>query len=203
MRRPKIIYIGGTPMTGKTTIARILSCRLQYECISTDDIGAAITAVTDGELYPRFHYMSGHDHRDYYTRTGMNTQIRDINAYHAALWPALRVLINNHATWGNPLVIEGWALRPAYMAGLRGDVAGLFLLADDALIEQRALDSPFTDGAADRALMVRRYVERSRRYTSEIRSEITRLGLSAITVTHMLKPKDIAEECMRVLGCEG
>ena len=147
--------------------------------------------------------MSGHDHRDYYTRTGMNTQIRDINAYHAALWPALRVLINNHATWGNPLVIEGWALRPGYMAGLRGDVAGLFLLADDALIEQRALDSPFTDGAADRALMVRRYVERSRRYTSEIRSEITRLGLSAITVTHMLKPKDIAEECMRVLGCEG
>jgi 2-phosphoglycerate kinase len=66
MEYSRVIFIGGTPMIGKTTIAREIACRLQYDCISTDDIGAAIASVTDSASYPAFHYMGKLDHREYY-----------------------------------------------------------------------------------------------------------------------------------------
>jgi hypothetical protein len=42
-----------------------------------------------------------------------------------------------HEAWGHPVVIEGYALRPSYVRSLTGDVSGVFLLAEEALIEKR------------------------------------------------------------------
>jgi broad-specificity NMP kinase len=36
MRYPQVIYLGGAPMLGKTTAARILACRLGYSSISEE-----------------------------------------------------------------------------------------------------------------------------------------------------------------------
>ena len=59
MRYPKVVYLGGVPMVGKTTVARILACRLCYSSISTDDIGIAIGSVTMTDRHPI-------DYREYY-----------------------------------------------------------------------------------------------------------------------------------------
>jgi len=200
MRRPKVIYIGGPPMVGKTTVARILASRLQYGCVSTDDIGTAITAVTEVKSHPEFHFMSARDYRDYYANTDREKLIRDINAYHASLWPALRILFHNHMTWGTPVILEGWALRPQYVTELRGDVAGLYLLADNNLLESRIFSSSFGEGAHDRKRMLRNYLKRSIRFNSELKLDISQLGLSAITVTEEMKPEEIAHYCLRILG---
>jgi len=58
-------------MVGKSTVARLVASRLQYECVSTGDIGIAIAAVTDASTHPESHYMGTQDYRDYYTATGM------------------------------------------------------------------------------------------------------------------------------------
>ncbi|MDP6633338.1 MAG: hypothetical protein QGG42_00385 [Phycisphaerae bacterium] len=36
MKFSRVIYIGGAPLVGKTTVARIIAERLGYNCISTD-----------------------------------------------------------------------------------------------------------------------------------------------------------------------
>jgi 2-phosphoglycerate kinase len=199
MTAPKAIYIGGTPMVGKSTVGRILASRLQYQCVSTDDIGAAITAVTDAATHPQFHYMGTQDYRDYYATTEMPKLIRDMERQHAALWPALRVLFQNHMTWGVPIIIEGWALRPNCVAELSGDIGGVFLMADDALVESRVRSSDFSAGAKDREAMLLRYIERSRRYSSAIQDDVSRLGLVGITISAEMKPDEIADECIRAL----
>ena len=199
MKYPKVIFLGGAPMVGKTTIARIIASRLQYACISTDDIGAAIASVTGSASHPAFHYMGDRDYREYYIASSKDELIRDINNQHEALWPALLTLFRNHSTWGTAALIEGWALRPSYISQLSGDISGLFLLSDDALIEERTRSSDFSEGASDEETMIQRYLERSLWYNAQLRDQVVRLGLKAISISLEMRPEEIADECMRLL----
>lgn len=199
MQYPKVIFLGGAPMVGKTTIARIIACRLQYDCISTDDIGAAITSVTDSTSHPAFHYMADRDFREYYVMRSKADLIRDINNQHEALWPALLTLFRNHSTWGTAAVIEGWALRPDYVVQLSGNIDGLFLLSDEALIEERIRTSGFSIGASDEETMMQQYLERSLWYNARLQDQVVRLGLKALLISPEMRLEEIADECMRVL----
>jgi 2-phosphoglycerate kinase len=196
MRYPKVIYLGGAPMLGKTTVARILACRLRYSSISTDDIGVAIGSVTMTDRYPI-------DYREYYIVNSKEKLIQDVNNQHERLWPALRTLIQNHEAWGHPVVIEGWALRPSYVHSLTGDVSGLFLLADEALIERRVRSSDFSKGASNVALMIERYCERSFWYNAYLRDEVTRLGLKALVISDGMRPEEVVDECLSLLSRDG
>jgi|GEM_PF-482397 len=199
MKYPKVIFIGGAPMVGKTTVARIIACRLRRDCISTDDIGNAIASVTDPVSHPAFHYMGDRDYREYYIASTQNELIRDINNQHQALWPALSTLFRNHSTWSTAAVIEGWALRPDYVSQLSGAIDGLFLLSDEALIEKRIRASSFSAGASDEETMIQRYLERSLRYNAQLRDQVVHQGLKGISVSSEMQPDEIVDECLRVL----
>jgi len=186
-------------MIGKTTVAREIACRLQYDCISTDDIGAAIASVTDPASHPAFHYMGNQDFREYYIMSHPNDLIRDINRQHEALWPALLSLFRNHSTWGSAAIIEGWALRPEYVARLSGDISGLFLLADAALVEARIRSSDFSRGASDEEMMIQRYLERSLWYNAWIREQVADLGLKSVSISANKTPNEIANACLQEL----
>ncbi len=204
MRYPKVIYLGGAPMVGKTAVARVIASRLQYGCIATDDIGAAIASVTDAKSHPAFHYMAGRDYREYYITSTIEDLIADMNSQHAALWPAVSTLFRNHSTWGTPVIIEGWALRPNLVSHLSGDIAGVFILADADLIEERTFahskSSHFSKGASNEEMMIQRYVQRSRWYNKHLRAEVTRLGLTGISISLEMRPEQIADECMQLLA---
>ena len=196
MRYPKVIYLGGAPMLGKTTTARMLACRLGYCSISTDDIGIAIGSVTRRESHPI-------DYREYYIVNSLQVLIRDINAEHERLWPALRAIIQKHEAWDYPLVIEGYALRPSYVHSLTGDVFGVFLLADNVLIEKRVRSSNFSERASNVELMIERYCGRSLWYNAMLREEVARLGLKALDISEEMRPEEIVDECLSLLSRDG
>ena len=183
-------------MLGKTTIARILACRLRYSSISADDIGVAIGSVTMTDRPPI-------DYREYYIVNSKEKLIQDVNNQHERLWPALRTLIQNHEAWGHPVVIEGWALRPSYVHSLSGDVSGVFLLADEALIEKRVRASDFSEGASNVELMIERYCERSFWYNAHLEAEVTRLGLKALVISDGMRPEEVVDACLSLLSRDG
>ena len=59
----KVILIGGSPMSGKSTIALKLAQRLNYPCIPADDIGEALQTVADIDPMRGMHY------HEYYINT--------------------------------------------------------------------------------------------------------------------------------------
>jgi 2-phosphoglycerate kinase len=199
MEYSRVIFMGGAPMIGKTTIAREIACRLQYDRISTDDIGAAIASVTKPASHPAFHYMGDRDFREYYITSHPNDLIRDLNLQHEALWPALLSLFRNHSTWSSAAIIEGWALRPEYVARLSGDISGLFLLADAALIEARIRSNGFSRGASNEEMMIQRYLERSLWYDARIRKLVADLGLKSVLISANKTPNEIADACLQEL----
>lgn len=194
MKYPKVIFIGGAPMIGKTTAAYLVASRLQYGCISTDDIGSGISAVTSSISHPAFHYMSKYDYSEYYIKRESKKMIQDINDQHEALWPAILNIIQNHSTWGTATIIEGWALRPDYVTQLSGDIDGLFLVADDILIENRVRSSNFSERASDKDTMIRKYIERSLWYNSYIRTQVAHLSLKQISISGEMQPEEIADK---------
>jgi 8-oxo-dGTP pyrophosphatase MutT (NUDIX family) len=196
MRYPKVIYLGGAPMLGKTTAARILACRLGYSSISTDDIGVAIGAVTKRDR-PEI------DYREYYIANSVPALIQEINAGHELKWPAIRAVIQRHEAWDYPLVIEGYALRPSYVHSLTGDVSGVFMLADEALIEKRVRSSDFSEGASDAQTMIERYCGRSLWYNAMLRKEVARLGLKALEISDGMRPDEIVDQCLNLLSRDG
>jgi 2-phosphoglycerate kinase len=188
-----VVYLGGAPMLGKTTAARILACRLGYSTISADDIAIAIGSVRKTDRPPI-------DYREYYIVNSLEWLIQDVNKGHERLWPALRTLIQKHEAWGHPVVIEGWALRPAYVHSLSGDVSGVFLLADEALIEKRVRSSDFSEGASNAELMIERFCGRSYWYNAMLREQVARLGLRALEISDGMSPEAIVDECLRMMA---
>jgi hypothetical protein len=187
-----VIYLGGAPMLGKSTAARILACRLGYSGISTDDIGVAVGAVTKRDPRPI-------DYREYYIVNDVQTLIRDLNEGHERQWPAVRAVIQRHATWDHPAVIEGYALRPAYLHALAGDVDGVFVLADKGLIEERVRASAFSLGASNVELMIERYCQRSVWYNAMLAAEVSRLGLNALELSDEMGPDEVVNACLSLL----
>jgi 2-phosphoglycerate kinase len=191
----KVIYIGGAPMLGKTTAARLLACRLGYSSISADDIGVAVGAVIERSRPPI-------DYREYYVVNSVQALIQDLNEAHERQWPALRAVIHRHETWDHPLVIEGYALRPAYVHALTGDVDGVFMLAEEGLIKERVRASDFSQGASNVELMIERYCQRSFWYNTMLREQVARLGLKALEVTDDMGPEEVVDACLSLFSRE-
>lgn len=198
---PKVILIGGAPMVGKSTLARKLAARFEYECFSTDDLGQAIGAVTTAQSHPALHEMDGYDYREYYVTRCVDDLIADAECRHAALWPAIAQVITAHATWGNPVVLEGWALYPSRVAQLAlPNVASLWLVADDEVLEARVRTAvDFYCGASDEETMIRHFVARSQWHNGRIRKECFEHGMPVVSVARLMTIDGLLECCINVL----
>jgi 2-phosphoglycerate kinase len=69
LNKVKVVLIGGAPGIGKTTLGRMLANRLDAAFLSTDDLLAAVKAVTTPESHPGLHVMTAVNYIEYFTRT--------------------------------------------------------------------------------------------------------------------------------------
>lgn len=153
----KVILIGGSPMTGKSTVAIALASKLNRACISTDDIGEVLHTVTD--INP----MKGQYYTDYYSNTDKEKLIEDIKMYHAQIKPAIKRLVDIHSSWGTPVIIEGWAIYPDILDCLNIEtVKSVWLIANESLLAKRLEDNTsFYKDASNPKKMLENYLYRS------------------------------------------
>jgi len=202
MNSVKVVVLGGAPLTGKSTVARMLAARLGFTSICIDDLGQAIRAVTTTQSHPAFHLMHDFDYREYYVSRSIEELVADANLYHEAIWPAAKQLIIQHASWGNPAVIEGWAVRPESVATLALDtVQAIWLVASRDVLEARLCgETGFYHGASDEDKMIRHFVERSGRHDERIRAAAAQLGMPTIEISASTSIEEACQACLRALG---
>src|SRR5262245_51597265 len=82
---------------------------------------------------------------------------------HHAMWPAVQRVIHKHATWGTPIVMEGWSLWPERVIQLRlPSVHALWLVAHEETLQARmGKAEAFYGGASDEEAMRQQYLARS------------------------------------------
>jgi len=187
----KVILIGGSPRVGKSTAAALLASKLVRPCISTDDIGEALQSVLD--ISP----MKGFDYPDYYVMRTKQELIEDIITYHRKLEPAIARLVETHSDWGDPLIMEGWALYPELVRGIEnGQVFSVWLIAAPGLLEQRVRES-CSFGNNER--VVENYLARSEWHNNLLLEQCRAHNRNYIRVGEGMTPEEIVGEIMKML----
>jgi 2-phosphoglycerate kinase len=201
MRYPRVILIGGAPMSGKTTVASRLAATLGYGCLSTDDLGEAIRAVTTEDTHPHLHPMEGYDYREYFVTRSPDALIADVTQEHDALWPAVESVIRQHATWGEPIVMEGWSLWPERVTQLRlPSVHALWFVAQEETLHERMVKAvEFYGGASDEAAMMRHYLARSFWYNARLKAAVKQFALPSIELPPRAPVQAIVVMCLEQL----
>ena len=196
----KVVLIGGAPVSGKTSVARALAARMRYCCLSTDDAVQAIRAVTTPQSHPDIHPMAGQDYREYYISRSVDELIADSERQHRATWPAVEELVRVHAMWTSPAVIEGWALRPEWVAELDvPNVASVWLVAEERTLEARIRKAEFHRGASDEEAMIRNFLARTIWYNDRIREAASRLAMPIIAPPPHADVERVAEEALSLI----
>lgn len=191
----KVILIGGSPMSGKTTLAIKLAAKYEYGCISTDDIGEIIGTVS--EVDP----MKNFDYREYYISKSIEDLINDIFLYHRRLWPSIKHLIEIHSNWSSPIIIEGWALYPNLVKLIENDnLRTIWLVSDEDVLEQRLLShKDFYRGSSDEQKMITNYLLRSLWHNETIFQQVNELNHDLIRVTKDLSEESLVEKAIDIL----
>jgi len=171
-RYPKVVLVGGAPKSGKSTLARFLAARLDYDLVNTDDLAAAARAVASPSTHADLHSMTGYDYREYYLARPPDALWREALRMHRALWPAVVAVASARATWARAAVIEGWAILPELVFSSRlADTAALWLVVEPGIFEERVQAVPeFFLGARDEPRLIASFGERSRIHNEYLRA---------------------------------
>lgn len=198
---PKVILLGGAPSTGKTTVSRLIASRLNYSCLSTDDLLKAITAVTTPESHPSLHFMSGWETQEYYVHHAADQLVSHNLERLKVFRTSIENVIKSHVLNESPIVIEGFGLWPEEIKNLNLPNIGMaWLIADEALLEKRTRNNkPFYEGASDEERMIRNYVGRSVWYNSEVMKATERLNIPSIKVSDELSAEELSIALLNTL----
>lgn len=202
MENAKVILIGGAPLSGKSTLARRLASTMEYACLATDDLSAAVRTVTSAFSHPALHAINSSDFRKYYVSQTIVQLIMDAEHYQEALWPAVERVIRDHAAWAGPAIIEGWTLQPERVAKLQlAGMQSLWLVTSQEQYERRLRsDEAFWSGAADVEKLVRHFVRRSVWYDLYIRKIAPLYKLPVLEVTPAMSADDVLDAAQALLG---
>ncbi|MCL1951430.1 MAG: AAA family ATPase [Oscillospiraceae bacterium] len=187
----KVIIIGGSPRVGKSTAAALLASKLIRPCLSTDDIGNALQSVLD--INP----MKGYAYPDYYAMRTKQQLIDDIVAYHKKVEPAIARLVETHSAWGDPLVMEGWALYPEFVRRIENEqVFSVWLIAAPGLLESRVrLNASF----AGNEKVIENYLARSQWHNRTLLEQCRALKRNYIQVGENMTTEEIVGEILGML----
>ena len=204
MSIPKVVLIGGPPFVGKSSVARCLAARYQYGCISTDDIGKALGIITTAQTHPELHMADHTNYQEYFSLTPVEILIEYIKRSHEFIWPALEKIIQTHSSWGDPLVMEGYALWPEkVMAAKFSSTGSLWLTCDDRLLEARIRSQEdFYRGATDENALITNVMKRSSRYNALMLESAEKWRANVIHVRAAHSVEDVVDLCVSVLELE-
>lgn len=180
MRDIRVVLIGGTSHTGKSTTARVLAERLGFSHAGTDHLArhpGRPWRTPDREVPPHV--------AEHYGTLAPDELISSVLAHYERLWPRIRETVAEHAAGGGPgLVLEGSALWPARVAELNVPGTGaVWLTADEGVLRERVYaESGHADATPRERHLIDVFLARTLRFQSLMRAEVDRLHLAELPV---------------------
>ncbi|MFE2176944.1 hypothetical protein [Kitasatospora sp. NPDC059462] len=175
----RVVLIGGTSHTGKSTVGRVVAERLGFEYRSTDEL-----ARHPGRPWPSPGWEVPPHVAEHYRTLSVEELIASVLDHYARLRPRIEDLVARRAADadGPGLVLEGSALWPAAVAPLVGPAtAALWLTAGEAVLRERIRrGGRYAEADEDGRRLVDAFLARSVRYQELMSAELDRLGLDRL-----------------------
>lgn len=184
---PRVLLIGGSSHTGKSTLAQSLASDLGWNYRSTDKLARHPGRPwRDGSEVPK-HVA------DHYLSLSAGELIADVLChYKVKIWPLLENIVVSHSsdTSSGKLVIEGSAILPELVAtlGLK-DIVAIWLTASDELFMRRIhTASRYETRSAHEQMMIDKFLARTLLYNEHVVGSINQLGLISLDVESPTEP---------------
>ena len=199
MTSNKVILIGGAPGAGKTTLGSALAVKLGVNSLTIDDLVTAVIAVTTPETHPGIHALRKGPHTEYFTNSTVDELIADATLRHEATWPMVARLIQKYTYLKRGIVIDGWHIRPEWVAQLQlPNVWAGWLVIDPTVLEARERkNDEFLEGSADPERMFANFMGRSLWYNNLMKAQADALR---INVLYQDGTKSVDDLCQLVLA---
>ena len=195
--RLRVILIGGPSNVGKSTLAESLASKFGWRVTSTDSL-ARHPGRPWGQVTPHV--------AEYYRSLSVDELVADVARHHQRIWPGIKGLITSHAIDSSTdrLILEGSALRPAYVACLGLDeVAAVWLTASNGLLRERIhRASNFDEATAEQQLLVDKFLGRTHRDNQETMRVVRSLPLHWIDVEEASPTDDLADALLERLSVQ-
>ncbi|MFI6014211.1 AAA family ATPase [Streptomyces sp. NPDC051243] len=179
MQDVRVVLIGGTSHTGKSTVARAAAERLGFDCRSTDKL-----ARHPGRPWRTPEWEPPPHVAEHYATLGVEELIKSVLDHYARLWPRIEELVAERATEdGGGLVLEGSALWPSRVAGLTTvpSTRAVWLTADGAVLRERMrLSARYEELAGPERHLVDKFLARAERFQSLMRQAVAAHGLARV-----------------------
>ena len=199
MTNNQVILIGGAPGAGKTTLGSALAVKLGVTSLTIDDLVTAAIAVTTPETHPGLYALRKGSHTEYYTNSSVDQLIADATLRHEATWPMVKHLIRKYVILRRGIIIDGWHMRPEWVAELQMEnVWAGWLVIDPHVLEAReSKNDDFLEGSVDPERMFNNFLARSLWYNSLIEEQAKALQMN---VLYQDGTKSVEELCHLVLA---
>ncbi|PRH79321.1 hypothetical protein C6N75_10160 [Streptomyces solincola] len=199
----RVVLIGGTSHTGKSTVARAVADRLGFAYRSTDGL-----ARHPGRPWPTPEWRVPPHVAAHYRSLTVDELIASVLDHYARLWPRIEELVTGHALagpdGGGGLVLEGSALWPGRVAGLTvPHTAAVWLTADEEVLAARVRAAAGYDRmeAQERA-PVDGFLARMLRFQSLLLGTVGRLGLDRLDTSDGREADALAGEVVAVAAAQ-
>ncbi|WP_030737061.1 AAA family ATPase [Streptomyces griseus] len=194
MRDVRVVLIGGTSNTGKSTVAGRLAERLGFEHRSTDGLArhpGRPWRTPEHEVPPHV--------AEHYATSAPDELLASVLAHYERLWPRIEGLITDRARLGAAgLVLEGSALLPERVARLTVPrTAAVWLTADDAVLRDRVRTAGrYARASEQERLLMDRFLARTHRFQTRTVEAVESLGLARLDVGGGRTVEELADAVM-------
>lgn len=192
----RVLLIGGSSHTGKSTAARMIAARLEWDCLSTDSL-----ARHPGRPWrPPGVEVPPHVAEHYLTFSIGGLLAAVDKHYRESVWPLAAARIAEACSPAAPrgLVVEGSALLPDLVVGLRAPgVAAVWLVAPPDVFETRIhRESGYATADARGRPLIDKFLGRTRAFDLALREGLARLELPCIDIQAEVPPEAVADQCL-------
>ncbi|MEM7555927.1 MAG: 2-phosphoglycerate kinase [Cyanobacteria bacterium P01_A01_bin.84] len=202
INQTRVILIGGSSHTGKSTLAGALATKLGWSYRSTDKLArhpGRPWVGTNGKAIPE-HVA------EYYREMSVDALFLDVlSHYKNNVLPIIEVIVHSYTSDLSTecLVLEGSALLPEFVANLvrENNVKAIWLTARDELFQHRIKsESNFCHLCQDKKHLIQKFLNRTLLYNKYIKEEVDRLGFMFIDIESVATMEKLLNKCMELMA---
>lgn len=196
----RVILIGGTSHTGKSTLANYLAGELEWEYQSTDKL-----ARHPGRPWRNDESELPQHVREHYASLAVDELIADVlRHYETNVLPKIQELIQTRVVdpSARGLVLEGSALWPAFVADfVSPQIGAVWITASDDLVMQRMREeSRYETRLPHERLLIDKFLARTLAFGKRLQDIVSERGLPNIHIAANESEELLAQRCLRKIS---
>ena len=192
----RIILIGGSSHSGKSTVAKIMANKIGWSFLSTDSL-----ARHPGRPWRTNRKEIPKHVAEYYSTLSVDELFEDVLCHYRKVWSKVENIISlyvNDLSY-NRLIIEGSALWPEFVASLntRSTKSIWFTAENEQFQEIIYRESNFERVSDSEKYLIEKFLKRTQLFNEKMMAVINQRKLMSIEVNDAFSPDDVSDICLQ------